>query len=60
MNNNINIATKERAILDLLYLKKDYYFDNLNGLDKDLIRELLSTVYCNKALSKRAKRILDV
>jgi len=60
MNNDINIATKERAILDMLYLKKDYYFDNLNGLNKDLISELLATVYCNKALSKRAKRVLNV
>jgi hypothetical protein len=39
--NHINIASKERAFLDLLYLEKDYYFDNLNPLDKDLIYKLL-------------------
>jgi hypothetical protein len=60
LGNDVNVATKERAILDLLYLKKEYYFDNLNGLNKDLIRELLATVYCNKTLSKRAKKVLDV
>ena len=39
--NHINIASPERAFLDLLYLEKDYYFDNLNPLDKDLIYKLL-------------------
>ena len=29
-DNHVNIATSERAFLDLLYLNKDYYFDNLN------------------------------
>ena len=57
---NINIATKERAILDILYLKKDFYFDNLNNIDFELIDQLLEQVYCSYALSMRAKRLLNV
>ena len=30
---NYFIATKERAFLDVLYLYKDYYFDNLKPID---------------------------
>lgn len=48
--NHINIASPERAFLDLLYLEKDYYFDNLNPLDKDLINKLLP-LYQSKPLS---------
>lgn len=48
--NHINIASPERAFLDLLYLKKDYYFDNLNPLNKDLIYKLLP-LYQSKSLS---------
>jgi hypothetical protein len=31
-NNHINIASAERAFLDLLYLNANFYFDNLNPL----------------------------
>ena len=48
--NHINIASPERAFLDLLYLEKDHYFDNLNPLDKDLIYKLLP-LYQSKSLS---------
>ena len=48
--NHINIASPERAFLDLLYLDKDYYFDNLNPLDKDLIYKLLP-LYQSRSLS---------
>ncbi|MBK9391141.1 MAG: hypothetical protein IPN68_13470 [Bacteroidetes bacterium] len=48
--NHINIASPERAFLDLLYLEKDYYFDNLNTLDKDLIYRLLP-LYQSRSLS---------
>jgi hypothetical protein len=39
--NQINIATPERAFLDLLYLNPLYYFDNLNPLNKELVFKLL-------------------
>ena len=29
------VASKERAFLDILYLNKDYHFDNLSPLNFD-------------------------
>ncbi len=55
--NQINIATTERAFLDLIYLNKDYYFDNLNPLKKQLIYKLLP-LYQSKALTERVNKIL--
>ena len=55
--NHINIASPERAFLDLLYLEKDYYFDNLNPLDKDLIYKLLP-LYQSKSLSKVTTKMI--
>jgi hypothetical protein len=54
---NVNIATPERAFLDLLYLNSTYYFDNLKPLDKNLITKLLPE-YNSKALSARVKKLL--
>ena len=56
-DNQINIATAERAFLDLLYLNTDYYFDNLNPLRKQLIYNLLP-IYQSKALSVRVNKFL--
>ena len=55
--NHINIASPERAFLDLLYLEKDYYFDNLNPLDKDLVHKLLP-LYQSKALSQNVTKLI--
>ena len=55
--NNINIASPERAFLDLLYLEKDYYFDNLNPLDKGLIHKLLP-LYQSKPLSINVTKMM--
>ena len=54
---NINIATPERAFLDMLYLNKDYYFDNLNPLNRLLISQILP-VYQSAALEKRVTKII--
>lgn len=54
---NVNIATPERAFLDILYLNSTYYFDKLNLLDKDLITELLP-IYNSKILTVRVKKLL--
>ena len=51
---NYFAATKERAFLDVLYLNKDYYFDNLFPLDWDKVYALLA-VYNNK----RMVRVVD-
>jgi len=53
----VNIATPERAFLDVLYLDGDYHFDNLNVLNKDLIYKLLP-IYQSNALSKRVKKLI--
>lgn len=56
-NGNINIATSERAFLDLLYLNGETYFDNLNPLDKALIKKLLP-IYNSKTLTARVAKLL--
>lgn len=56
-NNNVYIASPERAFLDLLYLETSLYFDNLNPLDEELVKKLLP-IYQSKALEKRVNKIL--
>lgn len=56
-NNQVNIAIAERAFLDLLYLNADFYFDNLNPLNKDLVYKLLP-IYQSKALTLRVNKLL--
>lgn len=58
-NGNINIATPERAFLDLLYLNGETYFDNINPLDKRLIKKLLP-IYNSKTLTARVAKILKI
>lgn len=48
--NNIQVATPERAICDKLYLDGDEYFDNLRNIDWDLMRELNGQVYDNNKI----------
>ena len=55
---NYFVATKERAFLDALYLYKNYYFDNLDALNKNEIFELVK-IYKNKQLSKRVKEYFN-
>jgi hypothetical protein len=55
--NNVNIASQERAFLDLMYLNPKYYFDNLKTLNKHVIYKLL-IIYQSKALSERVKKLL--
>jgi hypothetical protein len=54
---NYFAACKERAFLDVLYLNKDYYFDNLSPLDFDKVQALLP-IYDNKRMAQRVKRYL--
>ncbi len=56
-NNQVNIATAERAFLDLLYLNTDYYFDNLSPLNKDLVYKILP-IYQSKTLTERVNKLL--
>jgi len=55
---NYSIASPERAFLDILYLNKNYYFDNLGPLNWDKVFELL-LIYGNKRMEKVVKQIFD-
>jgi hypothetical protein len=56
-DNHINIASAERAFLDLLYLNTEYYFDNLKLINKQLVIRLLN-IYQSATLSKRVSELL--
>jgi len=47
-----SVASKERAFLDVLYLNKDYHFDNLAPLDFDKVLALLP-IYNNQRMAKK-------
>lgn len=50
----VSTAIPERAFLDKLYLEPDFYFDNLNPLNLDLINKLLP-LYQSKSLTDKIK-----
>ena len=52
--NNYAIASAERAFLDVLYLNKNYHFDDLSSLDWNKILEILP-IYTNKRMEKEVK-----
>ena len=59
-NDNIAIATPERAFLDMVYLSAgNCFFDNLRVLDKKLIKKILPT-YNSSALNKRTKQLINI
>lgn len=55
---NINIATPERAFLDMLYLNGAYYFDNVRPLSKDLLLEILP-IYNSKTLNQTILKMIE-
>ena len=55
-HDDINIATPERAILDLMYLDSEYYFDNLNGINKKRLMQLLP-IYNSARLNQRIDKL---
>ena len=58
LENHLKIAAAEGAFLDQLYLDKNYYFDNLNPLKKDVVNELLP-LYHSKTLSLIVNKLLN-
>jgi len=52
---NYFIASPERAFLDVVYLNKDYHFDNLSDLNWDKVFEILP-IYCNKRMEKKIEK----
>jgi len=53
--NNYSIATPERAFLDIVYLNKDYHFDNFSGLNWEKVFEILPIYGNNKRMGKKIK-----
>jgi len=51
-NNQYSIASPERAFLDLMYINKDYHFDNMISLNWDLLTEWVS-YYQNKRMEQQ-------
>ena len=57
---NILIATPERAFLDMIYLSAgNCYFDNLHPLNKIKVKQLLP-LYQSKVLTKRVTELLNI
>lgn len=55
IENNYFIASPERAFLDVVYLNKEYHFDNLVNIDWNKVYEILP-IYGNKRMEKKVKK----
>jgi len=53
---NYFIASPERAFLDVIYLNKEYHFDNLSRIDWDAVREILPIYGGNKRMETKVKK----
>ena len=59
-DDNILIATPERAFLDMVYLSAgNCYFDNLHPLNKTKVKQLL-LLYQSKVLTERVIKLLNL
>lgn len=54
-----DIASPERAFLDMYYLYPKFYFDYPDILDKEKVKEILP-IYNNKNLEKRVCKLLNI
>jgi len=57
--NERSIATPERAFLDTLYLNRDYHFDNLTPLNRDLLFNLLP-LYGNQRMERKLRELFKM
>ncbi|MFH1838610.1 MAG: hypothetical protein ABH808_03940 [Candidatus Kuenenbacteria bacterium] len=53
---NYSIASPERAFLDIIYLNKDYYFDNLSFLNWEKVFKIFPIYGNNKRMEKMVKK----
>ena len=53
---NYFIASPERAFLDVVYLNKEYHFDNLSGINWDKVNEILPIYGGNKRMGAKVKK----
>lgn len=56
IKDNYYVASPERAFLDAVYLYKDYYFDNLSGINWQKVYEILPIYGGNKRMEKKVKQ----
>ena len=56
---NYSVASVERAFLDIVYLNKDYHFDNLLILNWDKVFEILPIYGGNKRMEKMVKKYYE-
>lgn len=54
---NISIASAERAVVDMLYFEKGFYFDNLSNIDLNVCFTI-ATNYQNKRVIKDIKQLI--
>lgn len=54
--NGVNIASTERALLELLYLNPDYYFDNPDIIDREKLMALLE-IFHSQMLDRTVKKM---
>jgi hypothetical protein len=55
VKNNYSLASPERAFLDIIYLYKEYHFDNLSSLNWEKVFEILP-IYQNKKMESRVQK----
>jgi predicted transcriptional regulator of viral defense system len=53
------IASPERAFLDVVYLNKEYHFDNLSPLDWDKVNEIVP-IYESKSMLEKVSKYREV
>ena len=56
VKDNYYIASPERAFLDVVYLNKEYYFDNLANINWDKVLEILPIYSGNKRMESKVKK----
>lgn len=54
--NETSFATRERALLDTLYLRGEYHIDNPKGLDWNKIFDML-LIYQNQRMASRVRKL---
>ncbi len=59
LHEGINMASPERAFLDLLYLDQEYYLDHPEVINRDKVAMLLP-IYGSDSMAERVKRILSL
>lgn len=56
VRDNYFVASPERAFLDIVYLNKDYYFDNLTNINWNKVSEILPIYGGNKRMAMKIKK----